>query len=242
MNTPVELERCFSFINCQLQPPDKSAAPGESIVPMRAITISRQSGCGAHAVAEKVAHYLEARAPATAPAWTIFDRNLVEQVLEDHKMPARLARFMTEDRVRQMDDIMDDVFGLHPPSWTFVEQTSETILRLAKLGNVIILGRGANIVTASLPHILHIRIVGSLEHRIEQMQQFEGLDRATAAERIQREDLGRQRYLKKHFGHDIDDPHLYHLIINTDWVSLDQAARFIGELALARAPRPVRAG
>ena len=141
---------------------------------------------------------------------------------------------MPEDRVSQINDIIEELFGLRPALWTLVKETSETILQLCELGNAIIVGRGANIITAKLPHVLHIRLVGSIERRIQQMQQFEKLDRKAAARRIRQEDLGRQRYVKKHFEKDVNDPLLYHLVINTDLVSLDDAARLIGDLALNR--------
>lgn len=232
MNTPVGFDSYLAFINCQLQPPGKPASFASEGSRKRAVAISRQSGCGAHVMAEKLAQYLQARSPKDAPPWTVFDHNLVEKVLAEHNLPERLARFMPEDRVLEINDIMDELFGLHPPSWTLVQQTSETILHLAELGNVIILGHGANVITAKLPHVFHVRVVASLEKRIEHMQQFEGLSAKAASERIQREDLGRQRYLKKHFGKNIDDPLLYHLVINTDLVSLDDAARLVGEAVL----------
>ncbi len=161
------------------------------------------------------------------------DRNLVEKVLEDHQLPARMARFMPEDRVRQIDDILEDLFGVHQPSWAFVQQTAETILRLAELGNVIILGRGANVVTARLPQVLHVRLIGSLERRIQNMRRYEGLGEKAARERIESEDRGRQRYLKKHYQKDVADPLQYHLVLNTDLVSFDEAARIICDLALS---------
>lgn len=237
MNTPVGLERCFSFINLQLQPGNPLLSDSARAT-RRAVTLSRQSGCGAHAVAEKLARILQARSPQDTPPWTIFDRNLMEKVLEDHQLPERLAKFMPEDRVLQIQDIVDELFGLHPPAWTLVPQTAETILRLAELGNVIIVGRGANVITAKLPHVIHVRMVASLESRIKHMQEFEELDRKAALERIRNEDLGRRRYLRKHFNKEIDDPLLYHLMINTDFISLDDAARTIADLVLPRPPVP----
>ena len=234
MNPQGGIDRCLSFINSQFQPSAGQEALSAKGIRRCAITISRQSGCGAHAIAEKLAGLLQSRTSEELPPWTVFDRNLVEKVLEDHRLPERFARFMPEDRVLEIDDIMNELFGVRPPSWTLVEQTSETILRLVELGNVIILGRGANIVTAKLPHVLHIRIVSSLARRTEQMQRFEKLDRREAADRIQREDLGRERYLRKHFNKDINDPLLYHLVINTDLVDLDDAARLIADLAISR--------
>ncbi len=230
MDTQAGLDRCLTFINCQLQPAGTPGLPVYGAAPKCAITISRQSGCGAHVIAEKLASLLQARTAPEAPPWTVFDRNLVERVLADHHLPERLARFMPEDRVLQIDDIVDELFGVRPPSWELAERIAETILHLAELGNVIILGRGATVVTARLPHVLHVRIVASLESRIQNMERFERLSRSEAAERIQREDLGRERYVKKHFGKDVNDPLMYHLVINTDAVTPDRAVQLIGDL------------
>jgi cytidylate kinase len=105
-------------------------------------------------------------------------------------------------------------------------------LHLAQLGNAIIVGRGANIITARLPGMLHVRLVGSVEHRVAHMREFDHLDRKEALRRMTREDGGRRRYLKRYFGKDIDDPLLYHFVINTDWVSLQDAVKTVASFAL----------
>lgn len=230
MSMPIGYESYLNFIQSQLQPPGRRKVPA---ILKRAVTISRQSGCGAHTVAEKLAQLLQSRTPKDAPPWTIFDRNLMEAVLTEHNLPERIAEFMPEDRVTEIEDIMDELFGLRPASWTLVQQTAETILHLAEVGNVILLGRGANVVTAKAPGAVHVRLVASLESRIAHMQQYEELSRKAAVERVHREDLGRQRYFKKYFEKDIDDPLLYHLVINTDAVPLATAAQLIGELVLS---------
>ncbi|MGA2176898.1 MAG: cytidylate kinase-like family protein [Verrucomicrobiota bacterium] len=230
MNTTLGLDHCLSFINCQLQSP-KTTRPGEAPL-IKCVTVSRQSGCGAHVFAEALAAWLQSHLPQRATPWTIFDRSLVEAVLQDHHLPSRLAAFMPEDRVSQLDDIVQDLFSLHPPTETLVRQTAETILHLAELGNVIILGRGANVITARLPQVLHVRLVGSVEQRVAHMQVFDKLSKKEALKRIEREDGGRGRYLKRYFHTDIDDPLQYHLIINTDWLALPEAAALVGNLAL----------
>jgi cytidylate kinase len=211
------------------RPPSAAAAPLR-----QAVTISRQAGCGALAVGESLAEYLQARAQRDLAPWTVFDRNLVEKVLEDHHLPKSLARFMPEDRIPELADIMDELFGLHPSSWTLVRQTAETILHLAELGRVILIGRGANVITQKLSHVFHVRLVGSFEKRLEHVQEFNHLDKAAAADFIRREDRGRERYLKKYFHKDIADPLLYDLVINTDTVAYGEAARIIGEAVLNR--------
>lgn len=235
MNLTHGLERCRTFINTQLQPAGKGLASAEQGGLWRAVTMSRQTGSGAHTVAEKLAALLQAHTPNDARPWTVFDRNLVEKVLEDHNLPQRLARFMPEDKISEIADTMDELFDLHPPSWTLVRQTTDTILHLVELGNVIVIGRGATVITGKLDHVFHVRLVGSLEKRVARIQEPQRLSKAAALELIRREDRGRQRYLKKHFKADVGDPLLYHLVINTDLVPCEKAARIIADAMLERA-------
>lgn len=220
-----DLERCHTFINCQLQ-----SAPRRSWVEHAtrhpAITLSRQAGSGGHAVAERLVALLEREMPGPSP-WTIFDRNLVEKVLEDHNLPARLARFMTEDRISELNETLDELFGLHPPAELLVQKTAQTILHLAQLGRVILIGRAANVITARLPHVLHVRLVAPLGQRVAYFQEKFGLTRKEAAAKIHCEDAARQRYLRKYFNKDIEDPLLYHLVINSGLVNSQSAARLI---------------
>jgi cytidylate kinase len=225
MNPELDFDRCLAFINCQLQPPERRVNKNGPLP--RAITISRQTGCGALAVAQHLAEDLQPLSPKEAPPWTVFDRDLVQKVLEDHNLPKRLARFMPEDRILEMTDTMDELFGLHPPSWVLVRQTAETILRFAKMGNVILVGRGGNVITSKLDRVFHVRLVGSLERRVERIQVSDRLDARGALELVRREDRGRKRYLKKYFNKNIDDPLLYHLTINTDLFSSETAASLI---------------
>ena len=241
MQTHGGLERALSFVSCHLGPAGKGSLrlPAER---RRVVTISRLTGSGGHAIAEKLAAYLQARSPKDTCPWTVFDRNLVQKVCEEHNLPERMGRFMAEDRISEIADTMDELVGLHPPSWTLVRQMTETILHLAELGNVILVGRGAAVVTAKLDYAFHVRIVSSLENRIKRIQELEHLSRKEAAAHIRREDRGRERYLKKYFDTDPDDPQLYHLTINTDLVSYDEAARIIGEAVLSGVVQPRRDG
>jgi cytidylate kinase len=228
MNAPVGLERCLTFINCQLQPSTRALLTRNG-THRRVVTISRQAGSGGHAVAEELASLLQRQAPKEACPWAVFDKNLVEKVLAEHHLPGRLAQFMAEDRISEISDTMDELFGLHPPSWTLVRKTAETILHLAELGNVIIIGRGANVITARLDYVFHVRLVGSWERRVRHMQERNRVSPKEALALVRQQDLGRKRFLKKYFNRDIDDLLLYHLLINTDLVSYPEAAQMIAD-------------
>ncbi len=228
----IGVERCASFVSSQLQPGWMAGVGAEAGV-RHAVTISRQAGCGARVVADKLAHYLQEHSPQHTLPWTVFDRNLMEKVLEEHDLPARLARFLPEDRVSYLEDVMADLIQAYPPSQTVIRQSTETILRLASVGNVILIGRGGNVITAKLPNMFHVRLVAPLDRRIEHSHRAYGMTEIEARKFCVNEDLGRERYLKRYFHADINDPLLYHLIINTGLVSYDDAAKLIGDAVLA---------
>ena len=224
------IDPCLSFISSQLQSADDTRVLAENKV-CRAVTISRQTGCGAFVVAEKLARYLQEHSKSGAP-WTVFDRNLIDKVLEDHNLPAYLARVLPEDRMSQIEDFLSEIFSVHPPVRTIVMQVAETMLQLASVGHAILIGRGGNVVTARLPDVVHVRLVAPLEKRIEHAHEHYGMTRAEAHKFCTTEDIGRARYLKQHFNADINDPLIYHMIINTGHVGFDAAARLIGNAVL----------
>ncbi len=226
MSKQLSLEQCMAFLNWQWSGSSRSAAASRPFT-RTAITISRETGAGGHAVAERLAECLQALAPQGSPPWTVFDRNLIEQVLQDHHLPARLAEHLPEDTASQLEDILDDLFGLRPDSWTLVQQTAETLLRLATLGHVILIGRAGAVVTARLPHVLHVRLVAPFEDRVARVQADRKVGRKQAEEIVRREDRGRARYWKRYYNADIEDPLLYHLVLNTGRLSLEEVVALI---------------
>jgi len=187
------------------------------------------AGCGAVYVAEKLANYLDKHMPAPGVKWTIFDRQLMQKVLEDHQLPTSLAKILSEDRTSFVQDTIADIFNVHPTADKMVKLISETIVQLASVGNVIIVGRGANIVTARMPHVLHVRLVAPLEDRIERVCREYNKTPAEARHYCLEEDPARTRYIKTYFKTDINDPVNYHLVINTSRISYDDVAKLIGE-------------
>ena len=105
----IGLEQCRSFINCQLSSGGWARSDG---LVKPAMTFSRMTGAGGLTVADELAEYLQAKVPRHAP-WTVFDRKLVEQVLEDHHLSKRVAEFMPENHKSMLTDIFEELRGLH---------------------------------------------------------------------------------------------------------------------------------
>jgi cytidylate kinase len=227
MTATIASERCLEFVQAQARlmnrRPGRGAPPRPGVV-----TISRQAGSGAHFAAAELITTLQARASGSAVPWKVFDRDLVERVLQEHDLPERMAAFMPEDRMSAVSDTLDELFGLRPSSQSLVRKTADTILHLAELGNVVIIGRAGNVITRHLADAFHVRLVGSLERRISHVQD-KHLDREAASEYLREQDQGRRRYVEKYYSQDIDDPLMYHLVINTDRLPYGEAGRLIAD-------------
>jgi cytidylate kinase len=232
MNTTSSFEKCLAYMGSELEPGGKTARRSEKREP--SVTISRQVGAGGIPIAEQLAEYLRSHGPKTMRPWTVFDKNLVERVLTEHELPGELAKYMPEDRVSQIGYMVEELLGLHPSSWTLLRQTTETILHLAELGNVILVGRAANVITAKLDNVFHVRLVGSDAERLKLVEEYYHLSRKKAREFMTKGDRGRKRYVRRYFHQNVEDPLLYHMTLNTDLFSVEEATRMIGEAVLHR--------
>jgi cytidylate kinase len=197
------------------------------------VTISRQAGAGGVTVGEKLAHYLNEALPSTC-SWTVFDNDLVNEVIKDHNFPERMKTYLKEACLPGVEDWLEELLGVHPAQSTLVDRTKHTIHHLAHMGRCIIVGHGAPVITKYLPGGIHVRLVAGPKNRKEHLKKYYKLDDKEAEKFMADEDHGRADYLKKYFDHNIDDPLLYDVIINTDSVSYDEAALLIKDMVIRK--------
>lgn len=224
------LQRTESYVQAQQlaprRPPTRQPRGGPFV------TISREAGAGASSLAGLLQHRLEAR---TGASWTVFDGNLITAMLQANHLPPQLARFLPEARVSGVEATIGEILGLHPSLWELSQKTDEFIRWIAGTGHVILVGRGANFATTSLPHGVHVRLVAPADHRARVMAKRHGVSHDEAAGHNRRQDQTRRRYVRTHFHAVGPDPTNYDFVINTGRVSLDQAADVIVPLVLTRA-------
>lgn len=109
----------------------------------------------------------------------------------------------------------------------FFEVTRDIILDLARAGNVVIIGRGSNVVLMDAPGVLHVGHTAPFEKRVEVIMRQEGLDREAADKSVTDNDKARFAYYKKHFGVDHPNPRDYHMILNTGRMDFQAAAKIV---------------
>ena len=193
-----------------------------------AVTISRQSGAGALAVADLVARHLdlECRGDLGSP-WTVFDRNLLSKILEDHDLSKRIEEFMPEDSRFPLSEAFEYLLGLHPPGWTLREYAKETIRKLAKRGNVILIGRTGAIVTANMRYVVHVRLIAPFDFRFRNYARFQRIDEQEAARAVRANDKANRHFVRSYFNTDVAYPLHYDLVINTETNGFEGTAYLI---------------
>lgn len=223
MNPQPSLSHAEAYLNIHLSRSGRSPH-GMPTGPF--VTISRESGSGGATFARAIAGRLTEEMPADS-AWTVFDRNLVERMLESEHLSPGLARFLPEDRVSELNASIGELVGLHPSIWSLIQRSNVLMRQLARSGNAVLVGRGANCATEGISGGVHVRLVAPPEFRAHRMAAELGISAAEAAEHNIRTDTARRNYVRSVFQTDVSRASGYDLVINTGTISIDQAVDLV---------------
>ncbi len=233
MSVPNLFRSSGAYLALNLEPrPEDATVRG---VHAPAVTIARETGARGVAICTLLHHTLQERDKKDSLPWTLFDSELSKEILKEHGLPEHLEKFIPDEAVGEIESTVNEILGRHPSLWTLYEDTKETITNLARTGHCILVGRGGNHITRRLSNVLNVRLMGSHERRLEQIEKSMKLSRPMAEGLLKREDRARRSYVKQHYHADINDPHHYDLVINTDRLS-DEAvvATIVGALPKSR--------
>jgi MFS family permease len=222
-------------------PTAAAASPGPTILRdgARTITISASYGAGGEPIGRAVAERL---------GLPFLDRAISARVASELEVPLE-AVVASRDEARDgltelFSSLAMGVGPLAPSAAPDMEQeddaglfhrrAEQVIQEWASTGGVI-LGRGAVLVLQRWPGVLHVRLDGPAERRVERVVQTQGIDLATAQHDQHRTDHARKVYMRHFYGVDGTDSRLYHLTIDTTVLPFEQAV----EMILAASGRPL---
>lgn len=197
------------------------------------ITISREFGAGGSDLATELGARL---------GWPILDHALVERVAARLKLDPRTVEVLDEhpptlfSRVAsalliapvESPMLLDTSQVLSPDA--VADASRAAITEAVADPPVIIVGHGGQLMLRDRPRTLHVRLVAPIEARVQRICARGGCDARTASADIRRIDEARTGYVRRYFHHDLRDPLLYDLTINTGRASIAEAA----DLVLAR--------
>jgi cytidylate kinase len=97
----------------------------------------------------------------------------------------------------------------------------------ASAGKAVIVAHAASLALADRHDVLRILITASPKTREHRLATALGVDEAEARRVLKRSDAGRADYVKRFYGIGAERPTHYDLVINTDHLTADDAARLI---------------
>jgi cytidylate kinase len=217
------------------------------------ITVARQIGSGGDPIAQRVAEILGYELvdqKLVEEIASITDTSPEEVEKFDEKGEGRIKHFLKRLLVPEVSPrgfplssaAYFPEFGLEFPyvmdreasqSATYLDRGTYQLLittviqEFGQTGKAVIVGRASQVILANRDDVLHLKIVAPLERRCENLMKVRGMDLDGARELAQQHDRWRQLYLRNYHKADWDDPLLYHLTINTDKISEDEAVDLV---------------
>jgi len=180
------------------------------------LAISRSMGSGARVVADMLAQDL---------GWSLWDRDLIDAIAQDATVSRKVVEKFDEHTISEIELLARAALGDHEMGdFLYPRHLARAVTSIGKLGNAIILGRGAFLI---LPDALSIRIDASFDLRVRNMMSFENLTHDQAAAKIRQSDRDRERFLESTFGKDRVHAAHYDLSIWMDRFTNDDAVRII---------------
>jgi cytidylate kinase len=217
---------------------------------MTVITISRQFGSYGDEIAKKLCelldyHYFDkALMLQAAAAAGLSEQEIVDYSEENYKLQNFLDRLLRGPQpIARVHVWKEDAKGTRAAEAVALTETSalelvqKAIQYAHRLGNVVIVGRGGQVLLQNEPDVLHVRIEAPLETRILRVREQWRPDgtqldlRRLAQDLIQEKDAASADYLQHFYNVRWDDPNLYHLILNTGKLGIDQAVDLLVLLA-----------
>ena len=108
----------------------------------------------------------------------------------------------------------------------------EAIEQAAARGDVVIVAHAASHVVAR-GDALRVLVTASPDNRATRLAKLQGIDAGEARRKIKDADAGRRDYLKSFHGIDQEAPTHYDLVLNTDALRIEEAARVVSYAAVS---------
>jgi cytidylate kinase len=184
---------------------------------IRVITIEREFGSGAAAIAEKVANRLN---------WKLWDQRLTDEIAR--RMDC--ARSLVEEHEELRDSRSYRFFkafmrgsfegSLNAPRLNMVdtdcvrEITQKIVNEVAQSGDCVIVGRGSAYYLGDRPDAFHVFIYAPFADKVRRIKAT-GKTEKRAIELAEQVDVDRAAFIKQYFNVEWPERHRFHLMVNS---------------------------
>jgi cytidylate kinase len=195
----------------------------------RTITISREFGCEAYPVAERLRETMEKK---SGEPWVLLDKSLLEEVAHNNDLSANVMNNLGEK-----NRFLDEILATFSPRWKsekdYFRVLCRHVISLAQQGNVIIVGRGSSIITQPMKNCFHFRMFASPGFKVRSIVRRMGVEAEEAERIIVQRQKQRDSFIRDFLDRDAHDLGFYHLVFNNDKNDVATIARTIAEYVTA---------
>jgi cytidylate kinase len=186
------------------------------------ITVSRQHGSIGAAVAGRLAEHFR---------YTLLHRDMIDRMCESTGYARRLLEALDNHARSQLTTWVESMMaGTYVDAGEYLRALLATIYSIAELGGVVVVGRGANFIVGP-ERGFHLRVVAPRDTRIRAIAERKGIPEKDAAHEVDTRDRERADFVRRMFGHSVDDPLGYDLVLNADDVSADAVGDWLAAAA-----------
>ena len=180
---------------------------------MSIITISRGTFSGGKAIAECVAGQL---------GYECISREVLRDAGEKYGVAAEVLASAIDKAPSFLDRL-----GRHRDAYIafFAASLCEHALR----GNVVYHGHAGHFLLAGVRHVLRVRVVAPMEHRIEAAMKSMASSRSEAIAYIEKVDRERARWTRFLYGVAWEDSHHYDIVLNLENMSVETACAVLAD-------------
>jgi cytidylate kinase len=185
---------------------------------IKVITIDREYGSGASEIARKLADRL---------GWKLWDQALSSEIAKLAKCPCSEV----EEREERRDPLFHSLFKAFArgsfegnidtqpiemlDADSILEITKKLVQKAVDEGKCVIVGRGSAYHLAGRRDAFHVFIYAPPEEKVRRLRES-GHDRGDAMKLIESVDRDRAAFIKRYFGKEWPNRHLFHLMINSE--------------------------
>jgi cytidylate kinase len=200
---------------------------------MAVITISRQFGAGGRTLGERLCERFR---------FQLVDEHVIDELARKAKLSGDWLTAMEKQASSTLLGLISSIVssGLlyRNPSAPdeeferkkYIAFLSQVMTSMGNEGGYVLLGRGSQLVLKNHAKAFHVLLVAEYEDRVKFMVERYNLSRPEAEKIIKEKERQRAAVASNIFGSNIDDPSLYHIVLNTTLMPFDWALDCVADL------------
>ncbi|UCC44898.1 MAG: cytidylate kinase-like family protein [Candidatus Zixiibacteriota bacterium] len=177
------------------------------------ITVSRQKGSRGSYFASRLAEKMD---------YQLLHRDVIDTICETAGYRKRVVESLDNRFRGELELLVESVFtGQMIDHHDYLKHLCRIVLSMSELGGVVLMGRGGNFILGPRRGF-HIRYVAPTERRIANLVTYGHMSESEATDAVGKADAERKEFIRKLFGADIDAPQHYDLVINADYLDVEE--------------------